>query len=72
MQYSAGTSITSAGVTGPFFNALHNPDSTPVTAVVTPFRNQTNNAITIRINGGETLELKVKQVKPTANIIGFS
>jgi hypothetical protein len=73
MQYSYGKTITTAGITGQFFNALHNPStSTGVTAVVTPFRNLTNEAITIAINAGDTLELKVKQVKPSGNIIGFS
>lgn len=72
MQYSFGKTITTAGITGEYFNALHNPTGSPITASITPFRNQRNSAITVRINGGETLEVKVSQVKPSDTIIGFS
>ena len=72
MQYSFGKTITTAGITGEYFNALHNPTANFITASITPFRNQKNNAITVRINAGETLEVKVSQVKPSDTIIGFS
>ena len=72
MQYSFGKTITTAGITGEYFNALHNSTANFITASITPFRNQKNNAITVRINAGETLEVKVSQVKPSDNIIGFS
>jgi len=72
MQYSFGKTITNAGITGEYFNALHNPTTSGVTASITPYRNQKNNTITIRINSGETIEVKVSQVKPSDTIIGFS
>lgn len=72
MQYSFGKTITTAGITGEYFNALHNPTASGITASITPFRNQKNNAINVRINAGETLEVKVSQVKPSDTIIGFS
>lgn len=72
MQYSFGKTITTAGITGEYFNALHNSTASSITAIITPFRNQKNNAITVRINAGETLEVKVSQVKPSDNIVGFS
>jgi len=73
MQYSFGKTITTDGITGEYFNALHNPATTGfVTASITPYRNQKNNAITISIAAGQTIEVKVSQVKPSSNIIGFS
>lgn len=72
MQYSFGKTIPSSGITGEYFNALHNPTASSVDVLITPYRNQKNNAITIRINAGETIEVKVSQVKPGSNIIGFS
>jgi hypothetical protein len=72
MQYSFGKTITTDGITGEYFNALHNPTASPINVSITPYRNQKNNAITIRINAGETIEVKVSQVKPGSNIIGFS
>ena len=74
ITYTFGQTITTAGVTGPTFNALHNPgtNSTPITAIVTPARNQDNDVITISIPAGGVLPLKVRQVKPTsATIIGL-
>ena len=73
ITYTSGQTITTAGVTGPTFNALHNPgtNSTPITAIVTPARNQDNDTITISIPAGGVLPLKVRQVKPSANIIGL-
>lgn len=73
MQYSFGKTITTAGITGEYFNALHNPSTTAfVTAEITPFRNQRNNTVTVSIGAGQTLEVKVSQVKPSDTIIGFS
>lgn len=73
MQYSFGKTITTAGITGEYFNALHNPSTSAfVTATITPFRNQINNGITVSIGPGQTLEVKVSQVKPSATIVGFS
>lgn len=73
MQYSFGKTITAAGITGEYFNALHNPSTSDfVTAEITPFRNQRNNTVTVSIGAGQTLEVKVSQVKPSANIVGFS
>lgn len=72
ITYTFGQTITTAGVTGPTFNALHNPEtSSTITAVVTPARNQDNDTITISIPAGGVLPLKVRQVKPSANIIGL-
>ena len=72
ITYTFGQTITTAGVTGPTFNALHNPEtSSTITAVVTPARNQDNDAITISIPAGGVLPLKVRQVKPSANIVGL-
>ena len=72
ITYTFGQTITTAGVTGPTFNALHNPaTNSPITAVVTPARNQDNDTITISIPAGGVLPLKVRQVKPSANIVGL-
>ena len=72
ITYTSGKTITTAGVTGPIFNALHNPAISGVaTATVTPARNQDNDAITISIPAGGVLPLKVRQVKPSATIIGL-
>jgi len=73
MTYTFAQQITTAGVTGPTFNALHNPASSAgyVTVVVTPARNQDGDTVTISIPAGHTIPLKVRQAKPSANIIGL-
>lgn len=71
MTYTFGQTITTAGVTGPIFNALYNPTASPVTGTATPVRNQDNDTISFRINAGEILPIKVRQVTPSANIIGL-
>jgi hypothetical protein len=72
MTYTFAQQITTAGVTGPTFNALHNPATSGyATVVVTPARNQDNDAVTISIPAGHTIPLKVRQAKPSANIIGL-
>lgn len=71
MTYTLGTTITSTGVTGPIFNALYNASGSAITGTATPVRNQANDSISIRINAGEILPIKVYQVKPSATIIGL-
>jgi len=71
MTYTFGETVTAAGVTGPVYNALYNPTGATVTGTATPVRNQDNDAISIRIGAGEILPIKVRQVKPSANIIGL-
>lgn len=73
MTYTLATTITTTGITGTIFNALHNPStSSAVTVSVTPVRNAENTSVTVAIPAGETLDLKVKFAKPSANIVGFS
>ena len=64
-----GTAGTSAGCM-----ALHNSTTSPITAVVVPWRNNlTGLTLTVAIPAGGILPLKVREVKSTtAGLVGLN